>query len=287
MVYRLKTARLDDQDIGDLIDNALGEAEVNAAGLIGVNPDQDYASAHDHGAVGGAQVSHVDLASKGTATHAQIDSHIASTSNPHVVTAAQAGADPAGTGHTEAGAHVAAHEAAGDPHTGYQKESEKGTAGGYAELNTHGCLINCLLLDVTGMGALVGDGIAGEALAAPPDGSNVYLLYYKGTDSRWWKTDADAAATAGPVQIAVCLVPPGGYSAGNWITLIHAGVVSMSGTGIWSWGTIGTPLYLSGAAGELTLTAPTGAGKIVRIAGHTKTTDSIYFFPGTAWVELV
>jgi len=43
--------------------------------------------------------------------------------------------DPAGTGASAAAAAVAAHEAASDPHTGYQKESEKNAAGGYAGLD--------------------------------------------------------------------------------------------------------------------------------------------------------
>lgn len=45
-----------------------------------------------------------------------------------------AGAETAGA----AAAAVAAHEAAADPHTGYQKESEKGVAGGYASLDGGG-----------------------------------------------------------------------------------------------------------------------------------------------------
>ena len=279
MVYRLKTARLDDQDIGDLIDNALGEAEVNAAGLIGVNPDQDYASAHDHGAVGGVQVSHVDLASKGTATHAQIDSHIASTSNPHVVTAAQAGADPAGTGHTEAGAHVAAHEAAGDPHAGYQKESEKGTAGGYAGLNANSQLTYNMLLNADpGTGAAsgaVGPGVAGETLAFGD------AVYYEVTTSRWWKTDADAATTAGPVRVAICLTAA---SAAGAIALLDLGYIELSS---WSWATVGAPVYLSGTAGTLTLTAPTGTGKIVRPVGTVHDATTIFFNAPMVWVELV
>lgn len=56
--------------------------------------------------------------------------HAVDLGNPHGVTAAQAGADPTGT----ASAAVAAHEGAADPHTGYQRESEKGAANGYAGL---------------------------------------------------------------------------------------------------------------------------------------------------------
>ncbi len=43
---------------------------------------------------------HTALTSIGTNTHAQIDSHIASTANPHNVTAAQAGASALGHTHT-------------------------------------------------------------------------------------------------------------------------------------------------------------------------------------------
>lgn len=42
-------------------------------------------------------ISHADLANIGTNTHPQIDSHIASTANPHNTTAGQVGADPSGS----------------------------------------------------------------------------------------------------------------------------------------------------------------------------------------------
>lgn len=44
--------------------------------------------------------------------------------NPHGVTAAQVGADPAGTAATESAAAVAAHEALGDPHSQYETTAE-------------------------------------------------------------------------------------------------------------------------------------------------------------------
>jgi len=60
-------------------------------------------------------IDHTNLQNKGSNTHAQIDSHIASTGNPHATTAAQVGADPSGT----ASAAVAAHVALADPHSQY------------------------------------------------------------------------------------------------------------------------------------------------------------------------
>lgn len=47
---------------------------------------------HDHVGGDGAQIAHTGLSGIGTNTHAQIDTHLASVSNPHSVTAAQAGA---------------------------------------------------------------------------------------------------------------------------------------------------------------------------------------------------
>lgn len=49
---------------------------------------------HDHNGGDGAQIAHGNLSGIGTNTHAAIDSHLASTSNPHNVTAAQAVAVP-------------------------------------------------------------------------------------------------------------------------------------------------------------------------------------------------
>lgn len=55
---------------------------------------------------------------------ANLAAHIGNTSNPHSVTAAQAGADPAGT----AASAVAAHEALADPHTQYLTAAEGNAA---------------------------------------------------------------------------------------------------------------------------------------------------------------
>lgn len=49
---------------------------------------------HDHNGGDGAQINHTTLSNIGTNTHAQVDTHLASTANPHAVTAAQAGATP-------------------------------------------------------------------------------------------------------------------------------------------------------------------------------------------------
>ncbi len=59
-----------------------------------------------------------------TANLGTLTGHTGSTSNPHSVTAAQAGADPAGTAATAVGVH----EAAGDPHPQYTSAAEAAAA---------------------------------------------------------------------------------------------------------------------------------------------------------------
>jgi hypothetical protein len=47
-------------------------------------------------------------------------------------------------------------------------------------------------------------------------------------------------------------------------------------------------LYVSGTSGEITNTAPSGSGDVVRIVGYCTngTTREIYFDPSKDWVEL-
>jgi hypothetical protein len=60
----------------------VGSPSTVASGVTG-------GDAHDHSGGDGAQIDHTTLANIGTNTHAQIDTHLANTSNPHSVTAAQ------------------------------------------------------------------------------------------------------------------------------------------------------------------------------------------------------
>lgn len=82
------------------------------------------------------------------------------------------------TGTYEPSGTVATHAAAGDPHTGYQKESEKDQASGYAGL-TAGTLVATAQLGSGSADATVflrGD----RAWAAPSGGSASHDLYQMG-----------------------------------------------------------------------------------------------------------
>jgi len=70
-----------------------GADELNVAGLHGVLADAQtpstHATAHESG--GADEIDHQDLNGAGTTTHAQLDSHVGATDNPHSVTPAQVG----------------------------------------------------------------------------------------------------------------------------------------------------------------------------------------------------
>ena len=202
--YRLKTARLDDEDTGSLIDNALGEVEAAVAGLIGATLDQDY-----------------------TATIVQL-------------------------------------------------LSQKNAASGYAGLDANGLMDSDIGLDpavANGTASGVKElGVAGETLAF---GDSVYL---KASDGRWWKTNGASATSI--LRIAMCLAAGG---AGDSVGILDVGYIAKTG---WTWADAG-PLFLSETSGLLTQTAPSGAGKFVRIVGHAKSTTIVYFNPDNCWVETV
>lgn len=87
---------------GAFVKKTLAEVKtILGLGTAAYTASTDYAAAakgvtngdsHDHSGGDGGQISHAALSSIGTNTHAQIDTHLASTSNPHGVTADQTGA---------------------------------------------------------------------------------------------------------------------------------------------------------------------------------------------------
>jgi hypothetical protein len=105
---------------------------------------------------------------------------------------------------------------------------------------------------------------------------------YLSTSSTWLLTDADAAATAGPVMVAMAV---SSGTNGNPLTVLRRGIVRNDG---WAWASAGLPLYLDTTTpGGLTTTAPSGTDDIVRVVGYTLSDDCIWFDPSNDWITRV
>jgi hypothetical protein len=94
---------------------------------------------------------------------------------------------------------IATHAAAADPHTGYQKESEKAAANGYASLDS-GTLVPAAQLP-----AMVGDSGSGGTKGAVPapaagDGAALKVLHADGT---WAAVSGAAGGTVTSVALTV------------------------------------------------------------------------------------
>lgn len=104
------------------------------------------------------------------------------------------------------------------------------------------------------------------------------LVYLAVADSRWELADADAAATAGPVALAMVVVAG---TDGNACTLLLQGTIRADAK--FPAMTVGATQYVGETAGEIQGTIPTGADNIIRTVGYALTADSLYFNPSTDW----
>lgn len=178
--------------------------------------------------------------------------------------------DPAGT----ASSAVASHAAASDPHNGYQKESEKGAAGGYASLDGSTKVPFAEL--PTGVGAsevAVGNHSHGAAGQSPYD---AIVAATGGTH-----TTLGAAATAGALSIYVA---NGTYTETANVTLpAGAIVVGESQNAIINLNS----LYVIDMSGDkamlsnLTIQNPGSNGCVRMVSGNYHTIDNVYFNMGT------
>ncbi len=104
---------------------------------------------------------------------------------------------------------------------------------------------------------------------------------YLDTSSQWQLTDADAAATAGSVLLAIAT------EAG---TANNAMRVALPGTFIrndaWNW-TVGGTIYLSTTGGALTQTQPSGTDDVIRVCGWATTADIIFWNPSPDYLTHV
>ena len=110
------------------------------------------------------------------------------------------------------------------------------------------------------------------------------LCYLDPTDSRWELADANAAAAAdGDARgiLGICVLVAAGD--GSATKMLLWGMVRAD-TAFPTF-TIGSPVYVSETAGDVTNTQPTTADVVIRIVGVGWTADELFFNPDQAWIE--
>jgi hypothetical protein len=228
---------------------------------------------HDHDGGDGAQIDHTKLSNIGSTTHADIDTHVGATNNPHSVTKTQVGltnvtddAQIAKSLGTTKG-DLIAFSASATP-----TRVDVGTDGKYLKADS-GAAAGVSWDTPAGGGGLSAtiSGTAGENLAE-------HDLCYLKSDGKFWKAKADAEATMPGMVLA-----PSALSAEDPGDFIRRGEVTNAG---WSW-TPGGLIYASEAtAGALTQTAPSGSGEQLQIVGTALSATKIDFDPNMMLIEV-
>jgi len=123
------------------------------------------------------------------------------------------------------------------------------------------------------------DHTATGIIASYTAGENLVYgnLCYLKSDGKWWKSDADTAATMPGMKMALATI-----SADAAGLFLCWGVARDDS---WAW-TIGGMIYASTDGGGLTQTAPSGDGDQIQIVGKAKTATTIFFHPTEITAEV-
>jgi hypothetical protein len=273
--------------------NVYNDAEGDPAG-IGATADGTSANAarRDHVHAG----DHVNLANKGTNTHAQLDTFVSSKAAASGLASLDAGSkvvqDPTnatatptaskiviadGGGKVDGWITAATDAAAGKVELATDAETITGTdtARAVTPANARSAYTPANIAATPGSDHTA-TGPTTNALNA---GGTITImdLVILNSSSQWVQTDANAAATyAGMLAISLESKTSG-----------QAMKVALPGTFVrddtWAW-TPGAVLYLSETAGQITATQPTTTDAAIRVIGFAVTADVIYFFPSPDWI---
>jgi hypothetical protein len=119
--------------------------------------------------------------------------------------------------------------------------------------------------------------IAGTAGATIAFGD---LCYLDVTAAEWLLADADAAATAGPVPLGICVDASTNANATSMLLLgtVRSAAFPASIA-------LGAVLYVGETAGDVQATIPTGADNVIRVVGWAVSAEpnTIYFNPSPEW----
>jgi hypothetical protein len=129
-----------------------------------------------------------------------------------------------------------------------------------------------ILLDA----ALSADGTYSGTCEAGTTGETLVfgnLVYLKAADSKWWKTDSNALATAN-AKLGICVLAANADAA---TTILLFGKVNAAS--LYPPLTVGAKVYVGETAGNIQVAAPAAVGDVIRVIGYANTADELFFAP--------
>ena len=161
------------------------------------------------------------------------------------------------------------------------------TNGGITEIIDQDTLEVDYVGSQSAQGSILSRATSGEAFTTGQ-------LLFLSSSNQWYIADADAAATSTPL-LGIALKDAG--AANDLIAVLLEGHYSTDAyhDQVATPATPGSPLYISTTAGNVTETAPTGTGDVVRLIGHNiyggaggrgPDVAVIRFKPDNTWIEL-
>jgi hypothetical protein len=106
---------------------------------------------------------------------------------------------------------------------------------------------------------------------------------YMGTDGKWYKTDADAAASS-TSMLGVHLYNGTTVAANSPLLVAINCAFVRDDTFNW---TPGATIYLGTGTGSWTATAPSGTDDVIRVVGFAVTADVVWFCPSQDYLTAI
>jgi len=119
---------------------------------------------------------------------------------------------------------------------------------------------------------------SGDMIRVTVDANTIGIggLLHLESDGNFGDADADAEATCSSMLVMA-------MESGTGVKkVLTRGFMRQDS---WNW-TVGAPLYADTDAGDITETAPSGSGEIVRVIGYAMSADIIFFDPDKTFIEV-
>jgi len=163
--------------------------------------------------------------------------------------------------------------------------------GGYSQTPLQGTILDGITSVLGDLQSWASTSYSGDVLYSEisSEGLSFGQLCYRTIGGKWGLADASSSGISSKSMLGICVA--GNHGEGEATSILINGFVTTTYISEFK---IGDPMYMKATAGEMTYIAPSAAGNIVRLVGHTfwnsgNQTNGVYilrFNPDNTWIEL-